>query len=508
VASLARNTAWLTLAKTLSVAIYAVFGLVLPRLVEEEVNGVYTLMSTLLFFGGMAASFGVPTILIRNVARDRGSAPAAYRRARLALVTGSLLAAGVLLGYLLAEMAVQGSYDGERVALAALVGALVLADALGGLGEAMFQAHEEMAYPARIEVATGLVRGGGALACLLGLPEAGLFGVFGCFLAGSVVRALVLSRAVRRTFLAGGPGPAPRWREALALVRESLGVALFRVMRMLRNRADSLLLGLLIVPAAGLSMMEAADGARALYGQALRVAFVFHTLTLALNTAIFPRLARLGGEEGDAGEARRQFARVVRYQAWWAAPLAAAVFLWSDALAGWFGPAYLEGIPGIPGTTGEVLRVLVLAVLLDAVGGPVGMLLVGRPEMDRRLPWIGASLAAVNVALNLVLIPRHGIVGAAYASLGASLFEIAVKLRYARLLLGTARSLLGAAPYVLLAAALAAGAALTPLRAHPLLGVAVGAPAYLGLAWLLGLLDPAVLRAARGAWSRLRGAAS
>lgn len=501
--SLARNTAWLTLGKTFSVAIYALFGLVLPQLVTTAVNGVYTLMSTLLFFGSMASTFGVPTILIRTIARDPTRASAVFVNARRAMLAGAGLSAVAVMLYLLGEMAWQRSFDAERLILAAFVCAILGVDALGGLGEALCQSRERMVFPARVEVLTGALRGGGALACLLLFPGGGLYGVFACFLVGSTARGLIMLGEARR-LLAGQELPPATWPRTFGLLRESIAVAVFRLLRMMRNRVDSLLLGLLVLPAAGLSLMETADSARALYGQAMRVIFVFHTFTTALNTAIFPRMARLTAGEGGLGEARVQFARVVRYQAWWASLLAAAVFGYADQVAGWFGPEYRDGIAGIQGTTGQALRLLLVAVLLDSIGGPIGMVMVGRPEMDRKLPWFGGALAASNLVLNLLLIPRYGLIGAGCASLGASVIELGLKTHYARVLLGSARPLLGALPYLPLAAGAVYALRWTPLATHPLLGGAVAAAVYLAVCLALGLVDPALTRRVRAWWERRR----
>ena len=72
--SLARNTLFLTFAKFSSLAIYAVFGFVLPGFVEVGENGIYSLMTTLIFFAGMISSFGVPVVIVRQVARDKSNA--------------------------------------------------------------------------------------------------------------------------------------------------------------------------------------------------------------------------------------------------------------------------------------------------------------------------------------------------------------------------------------------------------------------------------------------------
>ncbi|KAA3609086.1 MAG: hypothetical protein DWQ01_10920 [Planctomycetota bacterium] len=502
-ASLARNTAFLTVAKMLNVAIYALFGLLLPRFVAVDVNGIYSFVATLMFFGSMAASFGIPLVLVRAVARDKSRAAELYVDARLAMGGGAVVSSLVMLLYVGVEGWLQGGIDMTVVHLVLLAGIILVADSLGSVGEAVFQAHERMVLPSLVEIATGLFRAGGALICLYWLsplprpepppPEHGLqalYGVFLCFIAGSVARGMVLPILARKRFLPGSL-PKSKLRRAGRLLVESLGIALFRMLRTLRNRIDVLLLGLLLKPAAGLGLAETVKTGRGLYTQAFRVVMVFHTITQAFNTAIFPRMARLTKGQNQE-EIRQKFVRVVRYQAWWSSPLAAVTFLFAPEVAGWFGPEYREGLAGL-GNTAEVLRILVFAMLMDSLGGPVGMLLIGRPEMDRKLPWFGGALAATSVVLNLILIPMFGILGAAYASLGASLVELFTKVFLIRKFLGNPWFLVpGILPYLLLGAACTAAIVPTPLRQHPVLaGVAV-AVLYFVTSLLLGLVDPAI----------------
>jgi len=507
VASLARNTLYLTGARLLDVTLYALFGLILPRHVSTETNGVYSLVSTLLFFGSMAASFGIPLVFVRSVARHPERSARLYVDARTAMLGGAALAGVGMLAWVLLEQGVQGEADPSRYHFVAFAIAILFCDALSMAAESLFQAHEEMVVPARVSVLTGLLRAGGGIAALLllspGVPPAGaapdwgrgsLYGVYACFLLGAGIRAWFLPRMARRRFLPGEL-PRPEAASAWSLLRESLGVALFRMLRMVRNRIDMQLLGLLIPAAAlgGLSALEAVDKARGLYGQAFRVVLVFHTLTMAFNTALFPRMARLTGSGRGPEEVRPLFFRAVRYQAWWAAPLAAVTFLYAPQVAGWFGEEYRQGVAGLGSTTG-VLRILAVAMLLDTIGGPVGMLLIGQKEMDRKLPWFGAALAVTSVAANVLLIPRYGIHGAAWASLTASAVEFLVKLILIRRFLGSPWPMLPAIlPYLLLAAGGAVGLTLTPLAAHPILGGLTLAAAFLLLTLALGLVDPAVV---------------
>jgi O-antigen/teichoic acid export membrane protein len=71
-----------------------------------------------------------------------------------------------------------------------------------------------------------------------------------------------------------------------------------------------------------------------------------------------------------------------------------------------FGAAYVEGAP--------VVAILAISTMIGAAAGPVDMLLLMAGKSTWSLWNTGATLTA-NVALNLILIPRHGIVGAAIA---------------------------------------------------------------------------------------------
>ena len=496
--ALARNTAWLTLAKGVNVALYGVFGLALPAFANEQTNGLYTLLSTLLFFGGMAASFGIPPILVRKVAQEPSSAARVYVQARAAMVAGALLAGFGILGWMSLEAlwAIGGTLTTlGLLAVLALTG-ILLADASASAAESLFQAREEMGYPARVEVMTGALRVAGASMALILLGDESIVPIFWIFCAGSALRSWIVSRAARKRFLPAQL-PATTPGDVLLLFKESLGVALFRALRMLRNRIDILLLGIFLADSGPVDPDLVAAG-RGFYGQAMRVLLLFHVLTFAVNTAVFPRLARHGGADADLAAARKPFFQVVRYQAWWAAPLAAWLFVYAPDIAGWFGPTYRDGITGLQGSTASVLQVLVFAFLLDSIGGPVAPLLIGRRDMDKTLPRLGLALAVTSVLLNVLLIPRYGLLGAAYASVGASVVEILIKSYYTQKLLGQASRLLTTSlPFLLLAAGAGVGLAYGPFDTQPLLGASIAAVAYCMITAVTRLADPRmVLRAA------------
>jgi len=500
---IARNTILLSVAKFFSVAIYSVFGLLLARYVPTSQNGVYGLMNSLLFFGSLISSFGIPLVVMRSVARDPTRAGQVYADGRAAMWAGSVLAWIGIFAYLAYESWDYGRFDEQKFILAGLIAAIVLSDALGSLGEGVFQGFERMATPALIEIAAGLLRAGGALAALIVAPvEYRLYAVWTMFLIGAIFRGVLVSVLLRKRLLRGIPIPASSLRRGLALAIEAGYIGLFRMLRMLRNRIDVILVGTLIAMPAFLTKDEwDPDVPRGLYAQAVRVVVIFHTLTLAFTTAIFPRIVRQTSDRNQLGAARESYRTAVDWQAWWSAPLAAGLFFYADTVCGWFGPQYRDGIPelGLHASTADVLRVLLVAVFLDCVGGPVGAVMMGMKEMEKRMPLIGLAIAGTSVAMNVILIPRYGLMGAAWASVCAAVVEFGIKIFLVSRIFGNPAPLLGRIlPHSALAAGMIGLLLLLGLEQRAILGGIVGAAAY-GLASLAcGLTHPAIRRKVLG----------
>lgn len=496
---IARNTVVLTIAKFFSVAIYSLFGLMLANFVATAQNGVYGLMNSLLFFGSLLSSFGIPFVVMRAVAREPQRAAQVYADGRAAVCAGAALAALLIYAYLAFEAWDYGRVEPQKFLLAALVCAIVLCDAVGSLGEGVFQGFERMGTPALIEILSGLVRAGGALlALVLAAEELRLYAVWSVFLLGAALRAALVSRQVRRSLLGGAALPRSSPRRTLRLVAESFHIGLFRMLRMVRNRIDVILVGTLIVAPAGVLAADwNPDVPRGLYAQAVRVVIVFHTLTLAFTTAIFPRILRETSDSGDPAAARRSYRSAVDWQAWWAAPLAAGLFFYAEPVCGWFGPEYRDGVPalGLLDSTAEVLRVLLIAVFLDCVGGPVGAVMMGMRGMDRLMPWIGGAIAGTSVALNMLLIPRHGLIGAAWASVGASLVEFTLKIVLVARIFGNPLPLLGRIlPHSAIALGMVAALALLGLDERAILGGLLGAALYGLTSLACGLTHPLIVK--------------
>ncbi|SNB51144.1 oligosaccharide flippase family protein [Thermoflexus hugenholtzii] len=212
------------------------------------------------------------------------------------------------------------------------------------------------------------------------------------FAGAMALDSLGLWMAARRVGPPLWPAAGRRWMpEAL---KEGLQMLAFGILGSLYARADSLLL---------LSLRGSVEAG--FYSLAYRFYEAGLLLSNALAVALLPRLAR---EETPAHRARRLLG------AYLALPLSMAIgmaLLAEPLIRLPFGPRYLPAVP--------MLRWLGLSwipAFLSGLGSTV-WISAGR---SGRLLVVFALGAAVNLSLNLILIPRWGGVGAAIAMLAST----------------------------------------------------------------------------------------
>lgn len=159
---------------------------------------------------------------------------------------------------------------------------------------------------------------------------------------------------------------------------------------------DTILLGLLLTPAAV-----------GLYSAAYKPVTVVLAMPTTYFIGLFPTLARTYTQNRDA------FSEIVNRSfglaALCAVPLGiGGLFLASPIINFLFGPAYASSVP--------VLQILVWSAALVILRGTFRQSLNGAGRAGLDLRCAGASVL-LNITLNLVLIPRYGIIGAAVATL-------------------------------------------------------------------------------------------
>jgi O-antigen/teichoic acid export membrane protein len=195
-------------------------------------------------------------------------------------------------------------------------------------------------------------------------------------------------------------------RPALRLARDiaiyGTRAELNSVALLLNARLDFIIVTYLVGPAA-----------LGIYAVASRVAELLRVPSLAINYVLYPAYAQLGGRDAVAQ------ARAAIRRTWWV-PVVLAV------------PIAAAAPVAIPLVYGHAFRAAVVPtwiILVGLVGGSVYGILsaflsgIGRPGMTSIAQGTGLM---VTVALDLTLIPRLGITGAAIASASAYLTTTAV----------------------------------------------------------------------------------
>jgi O-antigen/teichoic acid export membrane protein len=360
-------------------------SVLLARLLGPAGRGTYALLTLTAMMGAALGTFGFESgnafTLSRQPERTR------------AILASSLLLAGVsgTAGAGLVLWSTTGSRSWllqttqelvwvASLAMPFLILAMLLNGALVGLG--------------RVSTSAWLGTGAAALSLLLVslaslAPVQRLSAVVWAFTLCAVVQACVpfvlLMRAV------GGPlvDPRPAFAEGLGY---SLTSYASNVLHMLHLRADVFLVSLFLGPRDV-----------GLYALSQAVCEWVWLLPRSAATVLFPFVA--GSDDSRALAATTRTCRVVLSLAGLAALCLGVAVPW--LIPGLFGRAF----------SGSVLPICLLlpGIWVGSIAGSLSAFLLGRGRPD--LPLLTSLVClALNVPLNLALIPRHGIAGAAVAS--------------------------------------------------------------------------------------------
>lgn len=133
---------------------------------------------------------------------------------------------------------------------------------------------------------------------------------------------------------------------------------------------------------------------------------------MAVNVPLSPRVARLYAVR-DMARVQHVTSMAARASLAWALPVSLGLIVFRHQALGVFGPRFEVG--------GTALIIMVLGQLVNSAAGPVGNLLMMTKHEHAAAIGVGAGLV-INIALNALLVPRYGLVGAA---IGTSASRIA-----------------------------------------------------------------------------------
>jgi O-antigen/teichoic acid export membrane protein len=384
----ARNTAAQALGKAAVLAVGAASIAITTRYLGAAGYGSFALALALVQMLGVLADFGVVTVVVREISREP---------ARTGELVGNALTLRLLLGVVVVALAALLSlalpYSPDvRVAILIAGVPFVLGLATTSL-TTIFQARLQMGRAAVADVA-GRVAG---LAALVAVVEADL-GFKAVVATTAVAAAVTLAVTVAMVRVRPQTG---RWRELL-VPAIPLGLAL--AVNEIYFRADTFILSLFR------PFAEVGD-----YTLAYRIFELLAVLPAIVMTSVFPLLSRYVAEQREL--ANRVLDTTADVFVALAAPIAAAGLV--------LAPELVQLVAGDAFAGAETpLRLLLCAAGAAWVSGLLGYTLIAG---DRRRAVLLLSLTAlaVNVALNLALVPSYGADAAAAVALGSEALLLA-----------------------------------------------------------------------------------
>ncbi len=415
---------------------------------------------------GVLADAGLTTIVVRELAQRPERAPVLLGSA---LVLRSGLSLAAVAAAVVASLALPYPPD-VRVAVA-IAGIPLAFGLLNSAFVAVLQAGLQAGRAAVGDVA-GRAASLAAVALVAAL-DLGFHAVVATAGVGAAVTLLVTARLARRALPARPVADRGEVR-GLLLAALPLGAAL--ALNEAYGRADALII----------SLTRPFDEL-GLYALGWRVLELSATLPAVLLFALFPLIARFVAQ-GETERLRTTLQVGVDVLALAGLALAVGGGLVADALARALGG---DGFAG----AAEPMRVLLVAAALGFVNGLYGHALIARARQLSTL-WLNAGILAINVGLNVLLVPKYGIMAAAWSAVACEIAILAASSWLMVRHLAFRPSVAALGPGLIAAAAMAA--ALWPLRDGPLwLSVPAGALVYVAVLAPLG--GVARLRALRSA---------
>jgi O-antigen/teichoic acid export membrane protein len=353
--------------------------------------GVYALLHVLPGLVGVVLTCGLAVAVPYFLAGPRDG----DRRLPLTIVAIALAGgtAGAALWTAAAPLAAPALLEGFDAGLMAAAGAAVLTRTAVVTAKACSQGSDDLPGASRVIFTEELL----FLPAYVAWRTAGADGaaavVLGLVLADVATAALAWSRLVRRGLFTGAGRPSARLARELASygMRAQVG----GLIAQLNLRLDFVLLGALAGPAV-----------LGVYAIATKFAELLRIVTMALTYVLYPAFAREGRARA-AARARRLLPRAGLLTAAAAVLLALAagaviVLVYGAAFASAVAPA----------------RIILAGLALEGVAAVITAYLYGAGRPGLNSCAMAAGLV-VTVALDLLLIPRHGAVGAAVASAAA-----------------------------------------------------------------------------------------
>jgi len=395
--SITQNTTLLTGASILQKAVSFVYFTLVARFLGAENTSQYFLALSFALIFTVVADFGLTTVLTREISKYTDKA-----KIYLNSIFWVKLLFGIFTYLLIIVVANLLNYQELTKQLIYIAGVTVFFDNLTSAGYAFFRAHKNLLYESVAiflsQLTTLLI---GTVVLFMGWSMAGLIAAFAIpSFINFWVCLIYLKKKYNFTY-------SLIWDKQVIKLFLSIAVpfALAGIISRFYSYTDTLIMSKILT-----------DAELGYWSVPYKIIFAFQFIPAALTISIFPVLSRSFVENKDRVE--QIFRKGWSYLTIISIPMAIGLFVLAKPVI--LKLYTVEYLPAIP-----VLQVLSITLVFIFLGYTNGTLL-NAINRQKLLTSIIAGAWGVSIVLNLILIPKFGIYGAAIASLCSNFFFFVV----------------------------------------------------------------------------------
>lgn len=391
-ASVAKNTAYLTVALVGQRILSFIYFTILARVLGVESIGKYFFVLSFTTIFAIFIDLGSNPVLIREFARDK-----LRGQEILSLITGIKIFLSIFVYCLVLFTGFLLGYPNSTIILLAVAGAVMILDSfhltfygvLRGLQNLSFEAYG-MIFGQIVTITLG------SFGLMLKLPLVFFVGVL---IFGSLFNIIWSARALKKNSINIKPKIQLKRIRQLALLAAPFALA--GVFTKIYGYIDTVLLSLL-----------KGDVMVGWYSIAYKITYAFQFLPMALSAALFPAFSKYFLENKE--KLFYLLDKALVYSLTLAAPIVLGIaILAPEIIITIYGEQYSRSI--IP------LRISIFGLLFIFLYFPLGSLLNATNRQNLNTAALGVIMT-LNVLMNIFLIPRFEVIGASLAALVSNIF--------------------------------------------------------------------------------------
>ncbi len=384
---ISRNTAYLAAAEIVSRVLQFVVILYAARLLSQSDFGIFNLALSLSFIAMIFSDVGINTYLIREISRNRKLASQYFYNAFV--LKGMLIAFAVVMGFALMEIAQPRA---GSLLIISVIWLFAIISTFTDLTYSVFRAFEKMHNDSAIKILRMVLLASSSLFVLI--SGFGVVALSMCFVIVELIIFIVAFAIARKNYLKGAWNLD--WSFILILLKKSLPFGFSLVFGSIYFYIGTIML----------SGMKG-DVEVALFSSAYNITLALLFIPTVYTNAIYPVLSRYFTSSKEL--LGLLYERSFKYLYLIGLPLSVGLYALSERII-----LLLYGEHYLPATL--VLKIISGYLFLKFLNFHLGITLSSINRQKERM--IGQGITAlVNIGLNILLIPRYGINGAAFSTL-------------------------------------------------------------------------------------------